>query len=89
MYRSIPAFALAAAAALLLAACGGGPNGGATTCGTYQSLDSSDRVTAIIQMIKQHGNDTSEGNVGLTEMSVDAFCLVHPSNATISGVYQG
>jgi hypothetical protein len=85
----IPVMAVAATAGLLTAACGGGSSGGATTCGTYQGMDTSDRVTAVTQMIKTHGGDTSEANVGLTEMSADAYCVVHPASDPISGIYQG
>jgi len=85
----IPVLVLAAAAVLLLAACGAGPDGGSTTCGNYRGLDTSGQLTAVTQMIKSHGGDTSAGNVGLTEMSADAYCAVHPAAAVISGIYQG
>jgi hypothetical protein len=85
-----PVLALAAAAAALpLAACGGGPSGGSTTCAAYQGLSTSGRQTAVTQMIKTHGGDESPGNVGLTMMSADAYCVTHSGSSTISGIYQG
>lgn len=75
--------------ALGLCACGVGTSGGSTTCGTYQGLDSSAQASTVTAMIKQHGGDTSAGNVELTLASTALYCTVHPSSAQISGIYQG
>ncbi|HXP18995.1 MAG TPA: hypothetical protein VN840_05025 [Streptosporangiaceae bacterium] len=64
--------------------------GGATTsCGSYEGMNSGDRVTTIQNMMKTYKQNLSEGNVLLTTGSVNLFCAVHSSDAEISGIYGG
>jgi hypothetical protein len=64
--------------------------GGATTsCGSFQGMSSGDRLTTIQNMMKTYKQNPSEGNVLLTEASVNLYCAVHSSDTEISGIYSG
>ena len=80
---------LAAAAAAVLAfgiaACSSAGDG-STSCGTFQSMSSSDQVQTIKNMISQH---SGSGGVDLTYMSVRAYCLLHSPSDSIDGIYSG
>jgi hypothetical protein len=77
------------ALALPLAACSSGNAGGSTSCGKWQSLNSSSRFDVVKKMIDQKGGNDSTGSVDLAKLSVDAYCALHSSTDPIGNVYNG
>jgi len=73
-----------------LTGCGSSNEGGQTTCGEYLSMNSSNQTKAVTKMLQDHGGSTSNGNITLTKLSVQAYCRTAGSNSsTIDGVYGG
>lgn len=79
------------AVACLLSMAGCGSNaGGATTCGDYLRMSSSNQSKAVEKMLSDHGQSTSNGNITLTKVSVWGYCQTVGSNSsTIDGVFGG
>jgi hypothetical protein len=74
-----------AAFAMILAACSSSNLGAHTSCSTFQSLSSPDRLKAVTNMQKSRGDNSGPM---LTNFSVTAFCALNPGR-TIDGIYTG
>jgi hypothetical protein len=86
--KRLLAVTLSAGIAIFLTACSGA-GGGATSCGSFEGMSSSDRLTTVQNMMKSHQQDMSADNLQTTIGSVDFFCALHPSDTEISGIYSG
>jgi hypothetical protein len=77
-----------ALSAVTLGACDSN-KGGATSCASFQGMDSAQRDAVVEKMIKDKGAGGPMNNLTLTKVSVSAYCLLHDGSATIDGIYHG
>jgi hypothetical protein len=70
-----------------VAGCGAGD--GSTTCGDYVDMSGGNQQETVENMLSATGQDTSNGNLMLTMGSVRLYCMVHPDDSRIDGIYRG
>ncbi|MDR1266349.1 MAG: hypothetical protein LBK42_12545 [Propionibacteriaceae bacterium] len=77
----------AAVVVLSLSACSSS-KGGATTCGEYIDASANARRAAVVKMLEDRGESTSDASVTLNSASVMLFCqTLGQSTDTIEQIY--
>jgi len=71
----------AAIAVVALSGCAAPNRGGATTCGQYNSMSSTQQTNVVKKMLTDEGQSTANGNVTLIKFSVSAFCATLGSDS--------
>jgi outer membrane murein-binding lipoprotein Lpp len=76
-----------AVSAVVLAGCAA--KNGSTSCGDWLAMNSSDRHSAVQNMISDRHQSAGEMMYLTTLGSVKLFCATHPDSATLDQIYQG
>lgn len=75
--------------AIAMSVAGCGAKDGSTTCNDYLDMDNGDQQETVQNMIKNTNQTDSGGNMLLTMGSVKLYCMVHPADSRIDGIYTG
>lgn len=82
--------ALTAALMMVSFLAGCSSKGSSTSCGSYRSMSTSDKITTITNLLKDHGeSNPSPAKVDLTRASVTAYCFMHSGTDNVAMVYKG
>lgn len=62
---------------------------GSTTCDDFVGMSYGDQQETVENMVKATNQDDSSSNLLLTIGSVRLYCMVHPTDSRIDGIYSG
>lgn len=62
---------------------------GSTTCQDFLDMSYDDQQGTVDNMFKATNQDDSSSNLVLTMGSIRLYCMVHPADSRIDGIYSG